>query len=307
MDASGADDAAVIRLSDDRALVLTTDFFTPIVDDAYDFGRIAAANALSDVYAMGGRPQWCLSLVGWPRETLPLDLLGEVLRGAGDVVRQAGSVIVGGHSIDDAEPKFGLVAVGEVDPRTMTTNADGRPGDVLVLTKPIGTGIITTALKRETAPPEAVRAAIASMTTLNDAAAAAGRAAGVRAATDITGFGLLGHLRSLLKASGCAAELSMGAVPLLPAVRDLASAGAIPGGTKRNLESVAPTTGFDDSLGPLERILLADAQTSGGLLLCVSPDRADALVADLMRRGTPAAAIIGRLVAGEPGHITVRP
>ena len=304
MDASGADDAAVIKLSDDRALVLTTDFFTPIVDDAYDFGRIAAANALSDVYAMGGRPLWCLSLVGWPRETLPLDLLGDVIRGAGDIVREAGAVIVGGHSIDDPEPKFGLVAVGEVDPRVMTTNAAARPGDVLVLTKPLGTGIITTAIKREAAPAEAAAAAIASMTTLNAAAAEAGRTAGVRAATDITGFGLLGHLRSLLRASGCAAELRMRDVPLLPSVRELADRQMIPGGTKRNLDAVWDTTRFE-STDPLDQLVLADAQTSGGLLLCVAADRADALVADLRRRGTPAAAIIGRVVAGEPGHIAV--
>jgi selenide,water dikinase len=305
VDASGADDAAVVRLTDDRALVLTTDFFTPIVDDPAAFGRIAAANALSDVYAMGGRPLYCLSLVGWPRDVLPLEVLGEVIRGAGEVVREAGAVIVGGHSIDDPEPKFGLVAVGEVDPRRMTTNAAARPGDVLVLTKPVGTGIVATAIKRGEAAAAVADAALRSMTALNAAAAEAGRAAGVRAATDVTGFGLLGHLRSMLAASGCAAELHAGAVPLLPGVRDLAAAGHVPGGSKRNLEAVAASTTFDGGIDDLTRIILADAQTSGGLLLCVAPDRADALLADLGRRGTPAAARLGTVVEGSAGAIRV--
>jgi selenide,water dikinase len=306
VDASGADDAAVIRLSDDRALVLTTDFFTPIVDDAYTFGRIAAANALSDVYAMGGRPLYCLSLVGWPRDTLPLELLGEVIRGAAEVVAEAGALIVGGHSIDDPEPKFGLVAVGEVDPRRMTTNAAARPGDRLVLTKPIGTGVITTAIKKDAAPPEAVAAAVASMTTLNAAAAAAGRAVGVRAATDVTGFGLLGHLRSMLTASGCSADLDARAVPYLPGVHTLAQDGHIPGGTRRNLGAVAPSTDFDAGVGEIERLLLADAQTSGGLLLCVPEAATGALLAALRAVPTPAAALIGTVTAGEPGRIHVR-
>jgi len=306
VDASGADDAAVVRLADDRALVLTTDFFTPIVDDPAAFGRIAAANALSDVYAMGGRPLYCLSLVCWPRDVLPLEVLGEVIRGAGEVVREAGAVIVGGHSIDDPEPKFGLVAVGEVDPRRMTTNAAARPGDVLVLTKPIGTGIVATAIKREQASAEVANAAIRAMATLNAAAAEAARAAGVRAATDVTGFGLLGHLRSMLTASGCAAEVHAAAVPLLPGVRDLAAAGAVPGGTQRNLEAITASTQFDDGVDGITRIILSDAQTSGGLLLCVAADRADALLEDLGRRGTPAAARIGAVREGTAGTIRVR-
>ncbi len=306
MDASSGDDAAVIRLSDDRALVLTTDFFTPIVDDPFAFGQIAAANALSDVYAMGGKPLYCLSLVGWPREKVSLDVLGEVMRGADETVRRAGALIVGGHSIDDPEPKFGLVAVGEVDPRRMTTNAAAAPGDVLVLTKPIGTGIITTAIKRERAEPQTVAAAIRSMTTLNAEAALAARDAGVRAGTDVTGFGLLGHLRSMLTASGCAAEVHAGAVPLLPDVRELGAAGFIPGGTTRNLDSVAPTTTFDELVDRVGRLILADAQTSGGLLLCVRPEALDGLLDGLRKRGTPAAAVIGAVVTGEPGRITVR-
>jgi selenide,water dikinase len=305
VDASGADDAAVIRITDERALVLTTDFFTPIVDDPFVFGQIAAANALSDVYAMGGRPLYCLSLVGWPRETLPLEMLGEVLKGAGDIVRRAGAVIVGGHSIDDPEPKFGLVAVGEVDPRLMTTNAGAKAGDVLVLTKPIGTGIIATAIKRELADEATMAGAIASMTALNDQAAEAGRTAGVRAATDVTGFGLLGHLRSMMKASGCAAELSASAVPVLPGARELIAKGAVPGGTKRNLEAVEASTRFASGIMPDEKLLLADAQTSGGLLLCVAETAVAGLLDDLRARRTLAAAVVGRVVTGEPGHIRV--
>lgn len=298
VDASTGDDAAVVQIGDGRALVLTTDFFTPIVDDAYDFGRIAAANALSDVYAMGGQPRWCLSIVGWPRETLPLDLLGEVLRGAGDIVRQAGASIVGGHSIDDPEPKFGLMVVGDVPPGRVMTNAAAQPGDVLVLTKPLGTGIIATAIKRQQAPEAAARAAIASMTTLNAAAAQAALAAGVRAATDVTGFGLLGHLSRMMAASGCAAEIAASAIPLLPDVVRLAEAGLVPGGTKRNLDAVRATTDFGAASGVMQ-LVLADAQTSGGLLLSVLPERAGPLAASL------GAAIIGRVVAGAPGHIAV--
>lgn len=305
VDASRADDAAVIRLSDDRALVLTTDFFAPVVDDATDFGRIAAANALSDVYAMGGRPLYCLSLVGWPRATLPLDLLGEVLAGAAEVVARAGAAIVGGHSIDDPEPKFGLVVVGEVHPERITTNAAARPGDRLVLTKPLGTGVVTTAIKQGAADTETVAAAVRSMTTLNRDAAAAGAAAGVRAATDVTGFGLLGHLRSMLLASGCAAEIRAGAVPLLPGVRPLAEAGRLPGGSRRNLASVEATTVFDAALGDVDRLLLADAQTSGGLLLAVADAALDPLLAALRAAATPAAAVIGTVTAGTPGTIRV--
>ena len=306
VDASGRDDAAVIRVAGDRALVLTTDFFTPIVDDPYDFGRIAAANALSDVYAMGGRPLWCLSLVGWPREKLPLEGLGEVLRGAADVVARAGAAIVGGHSIDDPEPKFGLVAVGEVHPDRITTNAGARPGDRLVLTKPIGTGVIATAIKQAKAPADVIVAAIDSMTTLNDGAARAAQAALVRAATDVTGFGLLGHLTQMLIASGVAAELTASAVPLLPGARELAEAGFIPGGTRRNLESVAQTTVFGATLDEPARVLLADAQTSGGLLLAVAEARLGALLDALRAEGTPAAAVVGIVTEGGAGRIQCR-
>ena len=307
MDAGGRDDAAVVRLSAERALVLTTDFFTPIVDDAYAFGQIAAANALSDVYAMGGKPLWCLNLVGWPREKLPLDLLGEVLKGGAETVARAGAAVLGGHSIDDPEPKYGLVVVGEVHPDRMTTNAGARAGDRLVLTKPIGTGIVATALKKGAAPADAVAAATASMTALNDGAAEAAREAGVRGATDVTGFGLLGHLGELLAASGVAAEIWAGAVPRLVGVRRLAEAGHIPGGTRRNLEAASGATAFDAALDEVERLILADAQTSGGLLLAVHPDAAAALVGALRARNVLAAAVIGTVRAGAAGTVTVHP
>jgi selenide,water dikinase len=305
VDASGRDDAAVVRLSADRALVLTTDFFTPIVDDAYTFGQIAAANALSDVYAMGGRPLWCLNLVSWPRETLPLDLLGAVLKGGADTVARAGAAILGGHSIDDPEPKYGLVVVGEVHPDRMTTNAAARAGDRLVLTKPIGSGVVATAIKNGQAPADAVRAAVDVMTTLNDGAAQAAADVGLRAATDVSGFGLLGHLGALLSASGVAAEIWAGAVPRLPGVRRLAEEGHIPGGTRRNLEAAAATTRWDEGLDEVERLILADAQTSGGLLLAVSPDALPRLLTSLLAHHTLAAAVIGTVTESNPGSITL--
>jgi len=305
VDQGGRDDAAVVRLSADRALVLTTDFFTPIVDDAYAFGQIAAANALSDVYAMGGRPLWCLNLVGWPREKLPLDLLGEVLKGGAETVARAGATILGGHSIDDPEPKYGLVVVGEVHPDRVMTNAAARAGDQLVLTKPIGTGIVATALKKGAAPADALAAAIASMTARNDGAAEAAREAGVRGATDVTGFGLLGHLNEMLAASGVAAEVWAGAVPRLVGARRLADDGHIPGGTRRNLQAALAATTFDAGLDEVERLILADAQTSGGLLLAVSRTAAPRLVSALTSRKSLAASIIGNITDGPAGAITV--
>ena len=305
VDAGGRDDAAVVRIAEDRALILTTDFFTPIVDDPYAFGQIAAANALSDVYAMGGRPLWCLNLVGWPREKLPLEVLGEVLRGGAEMAARGGALILGGHTIDDPEPKYGLMVVGEVHPAHLTTNANARPGDRLVLTKPIGTGIVATAIKKEAAPADAVRAAVESMTTLNEGAAAAARAAGVQAATDVTGFGLIGHLASMLRASGVAAQLRADAVPWLAGARRLAEAGHVPGGTRRNLAAAAEYTTWDPGVDEIERLMLADAQTSGGLLLAVRPDAAHGLLDALGAQHTLAAAEIGAVVAGTPGTVHV--
>jgi len=305
VDAATRDDAAVFRFTADRAIVATVDFFTPIVDDAYDFGRIAAANAFSDVYAMGATPLLALNLVGWPRDTLPYDLLGEVLRGGADVARAAGAFVLGGHSIDDPEPKYGMAVIGEVHPDRIVTNAGARPGDALVLTKPIGTGVLTTALKRDLLSEPELAPAVTVMTTLNAAAARAMLAVGVHAATDVTGFGLLGHLHSLLEASGAAAEVTAHAVPLLPHARDMAARGAVPGGTQRNVTSLADSVSFAAGVDETARVLLSDAQTSGGLLIAVAPDRVAGLVAGLERAGSPAAAVIGRVVAGPPGRVAV--
>jgi selenide,water dikinase len=309
VDASTRDDAAVFRLGPDRALVATVDFFTPIVDSPYDFGRIAATNALSDVYAMGGTPLFTLSLVGWPRTTLPFDLLGEVLRGGADVVRAAGAFILGGHSVDDPEPKFGMVAIGEVHPDRIVTNAGARPGDTLVLTKEIGTGILTTALKRDLIGEAELERAVLVMTTLNADAAGAMTRVGVHAATDVTGFGLLGHLHSLLRASGMSAEIAATRVPVLPGALELARRGAVPGGSRRNRESVSDAASFAPDVSETERLLLCDAQTSGGLLIAVPPDRAAALSREFARLQHIAGyhyAEIGIVTAGPAGAITVK-
>jgi selenide,water dikinase len=300
-----ADDAAVYRLRDDLAIVVTTDFFTPIVDDPYDWGRIAATNALSDVYAMGGTPVLALNLVAWPREGLPFELLAQVLDGGAAVARAAGCLIGGGHSIDDSEPKYGMAVVGVVDPARVMTNAGGRVGDRLVLTKPIGLGVISTAVKRDVATGAHAAAAIDVMTTLNAAARDAALEVGVHAATDVTGFGLLGHLREMCVASSCGASVDVAAVPLIDGVFELAAAGMIAGGTQRNHAFVAPSVEFG-SLEATMQLLLADAQTSGGLLLAVEPERVDALVEALGARGTLAAAVVGELTESEPGRIVVR-
>ncbi len=322
VDATTADDAAVYRLDEDRALVVTADFFTPIVDDPYDYGRIAAANALSDVYAMGARPLFALNLVAFPRELLDRGILEEIVRGGGEVARAAGAAVLGGHSIDDPEPKYGLCVVGEVAPADLVRNSGARPGDALVLTKPLGTGIIATALKAGHASPGVVAAAVASMTVLNRAAAEAMARHGVRACTDVTGYGLLGHLRELALASGVAGRVRAADVPFLPGVRPLVEEGHVPGGTERNLEDLAGAVEWGD-VDAVTRTLLADAQTSGGLLIALPPEAADALVAELRRNaetkvdgatggagqegapGPTAPAVIGRIDEGEPGRIEV--
>jgi len=300
-----ADDAAVYRLRDDLALVVTTDFFTPIVDDPFDWGRIAATNALSDVYAMGATPLLALNLVAWPRETLPFELLAQVLDGGAAVARDAGCVIAGGHSIDDAEPKYGLAVVGTVDPRAVLTNAGAQPGDALVLTKPVGLGVISTAAKRDAATAAHVAAAIDVMTSLNAGARDAALEVGVHAATDVTGFGLLGHLREVCVASGVGAVVDSAAVPVIDGVWELLAAGMVAGGTQRNHAFVAPDVSFGDA-PELEQLLLADAQTSGGLLLAVPADRAERLCASCKENGTQVAAVIGEVTASNPGRIAVR-
>lgn len=303
VDAASRDDAAVWQLSPDRALVATVDFFTPVVDDPRTWGRIAAANALSDLYAMGATPLFGLNLVGWPRDTLPLELLGEVLGGMAEVTAAAGCPVMGGHSVDALEPHVGMVAIGEAHPDRLLTNARARPGDLLVLTKPLGTGILATALKRERIAETEMAGAIQSMTTLNAGAMRAALAAGVRAATDITGFGLLGHLRNVLSGSGVGARLWLDSIPRFDLVLALAREGFVSGGSRRNLDAAGQVSWAQD-LTPEERVLLADAQTSGGLLLLVSPDGLDPLLAGLAREGTLERAVIGELT-DQPGEIVV--
>ncbi len=294
--ASG-DDAAVFRLADDLALVQTIDFFTPLVDDPYDFGRIAAANALSDVYAMGGRPLTAMNVVAFPLERLGGDVLREILRGGLDVVEAAGAVLAGGHSIDDAEPKYGLAVTGVVDPRALVTNAGGRAGDALVLTKPLGVGAIVTARKRGAADDAVLSDAVEVMAALNDAASAAAVDAGAHAMTDVTGFGLLGHLHNLARESGLAAEVVAADVPAIDGVEDLlADDGAVSGGSRRHAEYAAEFTTFADGVAPWRQRLVADATTSGGLLVAVAAGAAARVPG----------AVVGRLVEGEAGTIAVR-
>jgi selenide,water dikinase len=280
------DDAAVVAVDDATAIVTTADFFTPVVDDAYDWGRIAAANALSDVYAMGGRPLVGVNLVGWPREVLPGELLREVLRGGLDVARSAGCHVGGGHSIDDPEPKYGMAVTGIADPRRLLRNDAARPGLPLSLTKPLGVGVLN---NRHKATGEVFPEAIESMVTLNRQAAAAALAAGVRAATDVTGFGLLGHLAKMARASGVSAIIDAAAVPYLDGARQALRDGYVSGGTRRNLDWVRPW--LASTVDEDELILLADAQTSGGLLIVGE---------------VPGATVVGETVAAGPAVITVR-
>ena len=281
------------------------DFFTPIVDNPADWGAIAAANALSDIYAMGAKPLFGLNLVGWPREQLPLDLLGEVMRGGSEVAREAGCLVVGGHSVDDPEPKFGMAVIGEVHPDRMLTNAGGCAGDLLVLTKPLGTGILTTAFKRDALLETGLAEAVRSMRTLNAGAARAALEVGVSAATDVTGFGLVGHLLGLLESSRVGGEIAFDALPILQHARNLAGRGFIPGGTHRNLEAAGDRVFWAADLTETDRWLAVDAQTSGGLLLAVPPENEAALLAALTAQATPAAATIGRLTAEHPGLLRV--
>jgi selenide,water dikinase len=291
-------------LSPDRALVATVDFFTPIVDDPAAWGAIAVANALSDIYAMGATPMFGLNLVGWPRDRLPFEVMAEVLRGAAEVAVRASCLVLGGHSIDAVEPTFGMAVIGEVHPDRMLTNAGACAGDRLVLTKPLGTGILATALKRDALLETGMAEAVRSMTTLNDGAARAALKVGVSAATDVTGFGLIGHLTGMLEASKVAAEIAFDTLPILPHAKNLASRGVIPGGTERNFQA-ADRVEWAAELSLAERYLCVDAQTSGGLLLAVPPENEAALLAALREEHTPAVAVIGRVVAGNPGRIRV--
>jgi selenide,water dikinase len=296
--ATTGDDAAVFRISDDRALVATVDFFTPIVDDPAAFGAIAAANSVSDVYAMGATPLFALSLVGFPRDKLGTGLLERIVAGGAAKLAEAGVPVVGGHSIDDAEPKFGYAVTGEVHPDRVVTHAGARPGDALYLTKPLCSGLVATAIKRGLCPPDLEARAIALMAHLNRQAGAAMVAAGVSAATDVTGYGLIGHLRNLRTG----ADIRLGAVPVLDGVRDLAAAGLFPGGTLRNHAVLKDDVDWGET-PETEQLLLCDAQTSGGLLVAIHPDRAPAFEAAMA--GAPYPTV--RIGEVTDGPVRVRP
>ena len=306
VDASTADDAAVYRLDDDRALVATADFFTPIVDDPYDFGRIAAANALSDVYAVGARPLFALNLVGFPRNLLGTEgLLSEILRGGGDIAAEAGIPVVGGHSVDDPEPKFGMCVIGEVHPDRIVRNSTARVGDVLVLTKALGTGVITTAARADAAPASVLAGAVESMQTLNRVAAEAMVSAGAHAATDVTGFGLLGHLTEMMRGAGHTAQVDAWTVPVLAGATELAAAGHVPGGTRRNLRDLESELRWIGEMPMARRALLADAQTSGGLLIALPPENLSVFADALLEHDHPAASIVGRVGARDEVSVVV--
>jgi selenide,water dikinase len=300
------DDAAVYRLDAERALVLTMDVFTPVVDDPYAYGAIAAANSLSDLYAMGARPFLALNLLGYPQGRLPREVVAEIVRGGAEKMREAGVVVAGGHSLDDPQPKFGYAAVGFVHPERVITNAGAQPGDRLLLTKPLGIGVITTGIKRERASPGAAEAATRVMLELNRAASEAMVEVGVHACTDVTGYGLVGHLHELAAGSGVDVRLYASRVPVLEEAWDLAREGVFPGGTHRNRRAASRYTWWHPEVEETCQLLLCDAQTSGGLLLAVGPDRLAALRDALTARGVGAAEVGEVLRKGE-GRIEVVP
>lgn len=301
-----ADDGAVYRLSDDLALVQSLDVLTPVVDDPYDYGRIAAANSVSDIYAMGGVPRFALSFAAFPKGIVPMDVLARIIEGAARVAIAEGMPIIGGHTIDDKEPKFGLCVTGIVHPDRIVTNAAGADGDLLVLTKPLGSGVITTAAKRGLAPAETVARAVEMMATTNAAGARAMAATGVRCATDVTGFGLLGHLHEVAEGSQLAAELYLDAIPILEGARALADADLFPGGSRRNLAWLGDAVTLDAGVTGTDALILADAQTSGGLLIAIAEARLEELLAALEGEGVGVRAVVGRLGTGAPGAIHVR-
>ena len=307
IDAATRDDAAVFKLSEDRAIVATLDFFAPIVDDPYTFGRIAATNAFSDLYAMGATPLFALNIVAWPRDPAMLELLGEVIKGGVDTAKEAGAFVLGGHSVDDPEPKYGMVTIGEAHPSKLISNSGAQPGDRLVLTKPLGTGILSTALKRDVITEQEMRDAIRAMTTLNVGAARAMDELGnaVHAATDVTGFGLLGHVGNLMTASRQGARILASRAPAFDRVRELVQEGAVPGGTKRNVSAVSEFTTWSSGIDDVDKILLSDAQTSGGMLISVDSSRVDDLIRELEENKTPVAVEIGEVVSEASGLVEV--
>jgi len=299
------DDAAVYRLDKNTAIIVTVDFFTPITDDPYEFGVIAAANSLSDVYAMGGKPLVALNIVGFPAE-LAVDMLGDVLKGGYDKAAEAGCLIVGGHTVDDAEPKYGLSVVGLIEPGKEVSNANAQPGDVLVLTKPIGTGIITTGCKQGITPDDILKNAVDVMATLNKGAAEAMMRVGINSCTDITGFGLMGHLRGMTRGSKVGAIINASDVPVLPGVWNLLEKNVVPGGTFRNMNGVEDSVDWDESLTDQQRLLMCDAQTSGGLLISVTKDKVEKLLSELEISGVETRVIMGEITAENSGRILVK-
>jgi len=305
VDISTSDDAAVYKLRDDLAVVQTVDFFTPIADDPYDFGAISAANSFSDIYAMGAKPLFALNIVGFPTHRLPLDVLDRILKGALDKATEAGVSIIGGHTVDDTEPKYGMAGTGIVHPDRVVTNAASHPGDQIVLTKPIGTGIIATAIKRGLADEKTVQEVNRWMATLNQAAAEAMIEVGVSACTDVTGFGFLGHLREMTAGAGVDAEVFFDQVPVLKAAQRFAGANVIPGGTRDNLAYVKPHVNWEGGISEVHKLLLADAQTSGGLLIAVPMEKLDSLVQALETRNVETIAHVGQFTRPGAGKISV--
>jgi selenide,water dikinase len=300
-----ADDACVYKLNDEQAVVQTLDFFTPIVDDPYLFGSIAAANAISDIYAMGAKPLFALNIVGYPMATLGPEILGRILKGGSDKAAEAGIFVVGGHSIDDAEPKYGMCVTGLVHPGRIMHNAGAKAGDRLVLTKPLGVGVLTTAVKRGKRTEAQIDAAIGCMAALNRPGGEAMAEVGASTATDITGFGLCGHLRELAVASNVGIAIHVNALPVLPEVMGLITEGCFPGGTRKNWLYYKQWIDFAPDITEPEQLLCCDAQTSGGLVISVPAAKADALVASLKKHNALAAAVIGDVVAEHPGRIRV--
>jgi selenium donor protein len=300
------DDAAVYKINDEQAIVQTVDFFTPIVDDPYDFGAIAATNAISDIYAMGGKPLFALNIVAFPSKKLSAAILEQILKGASDKAAEAGIAIVGGHSIDDEEPKFGMTVTGIIHPGNVLTNNHALPGDVLILTKPIGTGIISTAIRKEIADEDAMKEAIGWMKTLNRAAAETLADFPVSTCTDVTGFGLMGHLTEISRGSGVDVEIFFSKVPFMGKIAAYAEAGAVSGGTRGNYEYYSTWIEWDELLNQIERYMLSDAQTSGGLLIAIPEAYSAKLLETLHARGVASAAVIGSFTSRGPGQVVVR-
>jgi len=302
---STADDCAVYKINDRQALIQTVDFFTPVVDDPFRFGEIAAANSLSDIYAMGCEPLLALNIIGFPKD-LPMEILAKILQGGTSKAAEAGIPIVGGHTVDDKEPKYGLVVTAIADIDQVVANKGARVGDDLILTKPLGSGILSSAIKKDAAGPELIEKITTLMATLNRDAALAMKEVSPHACTDITGFGLLGHLHEMTLASGVGAEIYLDQVPVMEEVWELATKGHIPGGTLANFKFLADAVEWDPAMAEKEQLVLCDAQTSGGLLIAVEPGEGDRLIALLKQRGTPAAHRIGRIIEDPSAKINVR-